>query len=172
MSIQLSPRKDTDLPECCREEDGERNLTPEEVKKVLTYTCYDALNDVYKKDADIALDMVPDIAAEYEKVLANYHENCLMAVDTAAVKQCHDIVSYLSGLTGKVECTTDSSADYFGISVNAYVKGTVSFAGDNMETLCGLLEQCEFKASVPYHGNELCLSFYVQIGRYVPKETM
>lgn len=170
MSLQLSERRSPELPECCRGADEERRMTPDEVKQVLTYTCYDALNDVYKADADEALGIAAEIGAEYEKALAEYHKNCNTLVDIRSVKLCHNIVRYLSEMGGEVECTTDATESTFGISVDAYFSEIVSFAED-MEMFRSLLEQSEFRANVPYNGNKVCLSFYVQIGRYIPRET-
>lgn len=142
--------------------------TPEEVRRILSYT----LEDAKKDDEDRVVNDITDVAVSIaEKQLEDdekFHARCDVMLDNKAVELCHQVIRRMKMKGGDIACCLDSTYRDCIVMIGATFKDTVTFE-DDIKWLSSMIDKSEFGIHINCDNPdcEMLVTFHITVGKYV-----
>ena len=181
MSIQLSPRKETprqqELKEFFNAEHSSKDLTPEQVKKILNCTPEDAMNEAIEVYAsEMADDMwnmfltnSSYIFDQYEKRVAEVHKGCKLIVDNEEVKYMKAVIKMMQNSGAKITYKPRPYIECMSIKAEFTFDKPVSF--EDMELLSEMFRRSDVHiCGAAKEDNVIIRCEFFNIGKYVKEK--
>lgn len=181
MSIQLSPKKETQRQQELREffnaEHGSKDLTPEQVKNILNCTPEDAMNEAIEMYVtEMADDMWSTFLAnsshifeQYEKRVVKSHKDCKLIVNNEEIRYMKDVIRMMQNNGAKITYRPKPYIESMSACVEFIFNKSVSF--ENMELLSEMFRRSDVHiCGVTKEENVIIKCEFFNIGKYVKEK--
>ena len=178
MSIELAPRKTPatqgELKKFFNAENDYKNLSPEEVKRILNYTSEDAINDAiadaaasYAEDAwNYFLCNSTSIIKGYKKKVEEHHAKCELLIYKENSEFMKRVVNAIADKGAKVKYKPSLYMNSMGTVITFEFNKAISFS-DDKELFGEMLRRCSMYLGQSKDGTAYIKCEFFDIGKYI-----